>query len=92
MSSYTLEYLRKTNKRISEVAYKGKTLQAFNQELLVCRIFSLSVVYPAIKAHQRRIRFVVSAAHTMEQIDTTVNILHELGLKYGVINHAIVAT
>lgn len=66
-------------------------LQAFNKELYSRGIFSVSIFYPVVKPHEGRIRFVVSAAHTIEQIDTTVNILHELGLKYGVIKQAMVA-
>jgi 8-amino-7-oxononanoate synthase len=68
-----------------------KTLQAFNKELYSRGIFSVSIFYPVVKPHQGRIRFTLSAAHTMEQIDTTVKILHELGLKYGVIKQALLA-
>lgn len=66
-------------------------LQAFNKELFARGIFSVSVIYPAVKAHEGRIRFILSTAHTIQQIDTTVSVLHELALKYGLINQVMVA-
>jgi glycine C-acetyltransferase len=66
-------------------------LQAFNKQLFARGIFSVSVVYPAVKANEGRIRFILSVAHSIEQIDTTVSVLHELALKYGVIKQELVA-
>jgi glycine C-acetyltransferase len=62
-------------------------LLAFNKELYSRGIFSVSIVYPAVKPHEGRMRFILSAAHTKEQIDITVNTLYELGLKYGVVSN-----
>lgn len=66
-------------------------LLAFNKELYSRGIFSVSIFYPVVKPNEGRIRFILSAAHTKEQIDTTVNALHELGLKYGVITSQLIA-
>jgi 8-amino-7-oxononanoate synthase len=70
-----------------------ETLMAFNKELYARGIFSVSIFYPVVKPHEGRIRFILSVAHTKEQIDTTVNALYELGLKYGIIArvHALTA-
>ncbi|MBF2065455.1 MAG: pyridoxal phosphate-dependent aminotransferase family protein [Calothrix sp. C42_A2020_038] len=66
-------------------------LQAFNKELYSRGIFSVSIFYPVVKPHEGRIRFTLSTTHTKEHIDTTVKVLHELGLKHGVIKSEMVA-
>ncbi|MEA5570452.1 aminotransferase class I/II-fold pyridoxal phosphate-dependent enzyme [Calothrix sp. UHCC 0171] len=66
------------------------TLLAFNKELYARGIFSVSIFYPVVKPHEGRIRFILSAVHTKEQIDITVNALHELGLKYSLISRQLI--
>jgi glycine C-acetyltransferase len=61
------------------------TLLAFNRELFAMGIFSVSVVYPAVKPKEGRIRFIVNASHTMEHIDKTVQALNVLGQKYQLV-------
>lgn len=48
-------------------------------------IFSVPVVYPAVGAHEGRIRFIVNAHHTREQIDRTVAALSLHARKLGVL-------
>ena len=49
-------------------------------------IFSVSVFYPAVKPNEGRMRFIVTASHTEEQIEKTVEVLVRLGSKYGIIS------
>ena len=61
------------------------TLMAFNRELFEMGIFSVSVVYPAVKPKDGRIRFIINASHTKEHIDKTVQALEVLGKKYKIL-------
>ncbi len=61
------------------------TLLSFSKELYENGIFSVSVVYPAVKLTEGRLRFIVNASHTEEHIDRTVSVLGELGKKFGII-------
>ena len=61
-------------------------LLEFNRELFEAGVFSVSIVYPAVKATEGRIRFIVNAAHSYDQIDRTVAVLKALGLKYRLID------
>lgn len=60
-------------------------LFSFSRELYEKGVFSVAVAYPAVKLTEGRMRFIVNASHTMEQIDRTLSILKELGRKYGII-------
>ncbi|WP_156819953.1 aminotransferase class I/II-fold pyridoxal phosphate-dependent enzyme [Synechococcus sp. PCC 7336] len=62
-----------------------KLLQ-FNKELFERGIFSVSIVYPAVKPAEGRLRFILNASHTYEQIDRTLDALAHLGKKYGLIS------
>jgi len=48
-------------------------------------IFSVPVVYPAVGAHEGRIRFIVNAHHTRDQIERTVAALSLHARKLGVL-------
>ena len=48
-------------------------------------VFTNWIAYPGVKKGQGRLRFVVSAAHSFEQIDKTVECLVEVGKKLQVI-------
>lgn len=61
------------------------TLQAFGKDLYERGIFSVSVGFPAVKLNQGRVRFIVNASHTRDQIDRTLSVLTEAGRKYGLI-------
>lgn len=50
-------------------------------------IYSVPVTYPAVGLHEGRIRFIVNARHTREQIDQTVAILAGHARALGVIDH-----
>ncbi|MEH1769849.1 MAG: aminotransferase class I/II-fold pyridoxal phosphate-dependent enzyme [Nostoc sp.] len=60
-------------------------LMSLNKELFARGIFSVSLFYPIVKPKEGRIRFILSASHTKEQIDKTVNALQELSIKYNII-------
>lgn len=60
-------------------------LLPFNKELFEHGVFSVSVVYPAVKPKEGRIRLILNACHTYEQIDRTLEILASLGKQYGLI-------
>jgi glycine C-acetyltransferase len=62
-----------------------KTLYAFGKALYEKGVFSVSVAYPAVKITEGRLRFIVNASHTMEQIDSTLDVLAESGRALGLI-------
>ena len=63
----------------------AEQLLQFNKDLFEHGIFSVSVVYPAVKPKEGRIRLILNASHTYEQIDRTVEVLEHLGKQYGLI-------
>lgn len=65
-----------------------ETLLRFNKSLFEQGIFSVSIVYPAVKPTEGRIRLILNTAHTYEQIDYTVAVLKRLGKAYGVLPSA----
>ena len=65
-----------------------ETLLRFNKSLFEQGVFSVSIVYPAVKPTEGRIRLILNAAHTYEQIDHTVAILKKLGKAYGLLPSA----
>ncbi|MDD5456190.1 MAG: aminotransferase class I/II-fold pyridoxal phosphate-dependent enzyme [Candidatus Margulisbacteria bacterium] len=69
-----------------------QTLMTFNRELFSRGIFSVSVVYPAVKPKEGRIRLILNTSHTKTQIDKTVEILSELAEKYNIISKQNVST
>jgi glycine C-acetyltransferase len=52
-------------------------------ELFKGGVFSVPVAHPMVREHEGRIRFIVNARHTYEQIDKTVGLLRRLAVKYG---------
>ena len=48
-------------------------------------IFTVPVVYPAVGANEGRLRFIVNAHHTREQIDRTVDVLERHGRVLGIL-------
>jgi 8-amino-7-oxononanoate synthase len=62
-----------------------KTLYAFGKALYEKGVFSVSVAYPAVKITEGRLRFIVNASHTMEQIDGTLEVLAGSGRALGLI-------
>lgn len=63
----------------------SEQLLAFNKDLFEQGVFSVSVVYPAVKPTEGRIRLILNASHTYDHIDRTVDILARVGLKHGLI-------
>jgi len=53
-------------------------------------IFSIPITYPMVRKHEGRIRFILNARHTYEQIDNTIDVLSELAKKYQFLAPAIV--
>lgn len=49
-------------------------------------VFSVPIAHPMVRAHEGRIRFIVNARHTLEQIEETVNVLAELAAKYDLLS------
>lgn len=48
-------------------------------------VFSVPIAYPMVRAHEGRIRFIVNARHTHEQIDQTVAVLAKLAERYDLL-------
>lgn len=59
-----------------------------SKELYQRGIFSVAVIYPAVKLTEGRLRFTLTAAHTLEQIDRTVEELARLDGMYGIAQKA----
>ncbi len=55
-----------------------------SKELYERGIFSVAVTYPAVKLREGRLRFTLTAAHTQEQIDKTVDEMARLAEIYGI--------
>jgi glycine C-acetyltransferase len=49
-------------------------------------IFSVPVSFPVVPISEGRLRFTMTAAHSIEQIDRTLTTLENLGKKYGIIS------
>ena len=60
-------------------------LTAFETAMYRRGIFAVSVVYPAVKPNEGRIRLIVNDSHTYHDIDATVAILCELGKQFGIV-------
>lgn len=60
-------------------------LTRFETDMYREGIFAVSVVYPAVKPDEGRIRLIINCSHSYADIDATVGILARLGRKYGVI-------
>ncbi|BAY22528.1 AMP-binding enzyme [Calothrix sp. NIES-2100] len=60
-------------------------LHAFNRDLFAAGIFSIAIVYPGVKPSEGRIRFILNASHTYENIDRTLDVLEKLGQQYRLI-------
>jgi len=61
------------------------TLFAFSKSLYEGGIFSVTIVFPAVKRTEGRLRFIVNASHTYEQIDRTLEVLQNVARKLGII-------
>ncbi len=60
-------------------------LRTVVNELYEQGVYSTPIVYPAVKAHEGRIRLVLNYAHTKQQIDYTVETLEKICRKYQII-------
>ncbi|MGR3810269.1 aminotransferase class I/II-fold pyridoxal phosphate-dependent enzyme [Jiulongibacter sp. NS-SX5] len=60
-------------------------LLAFEKDLYAEGVFAVSIMYPAVKPTEGRIRMILNQRHTYEEIDKTIAILTKLALKYGMI-------
>lgn len=63
-----------------------KKLLRVCMELYKNGIFSIPISYPVVRENEGRIRFIVNANHTKEQINHTVRLLSEMALKYDLLN------
>lgn len=55
-----------------------------SKELYVEGVNAMPIVYPAVNENEARLRFFISAVHTKEDIDFTINKLKKVMDKYGV--------
>lgn len=65
------------------------TLTMFETEMYQKGIFAVSIIYPAVKHSEGRIRLIVNDLHSFEEIDETVEILVQLGIKHKIIEDNI---
>lgn len=62
-----------------------KALLRVTRELFERGVFTVAVTYPAVGLDEGRLRFIVSANHTREDIDETVNTLSDVARSHGLI-------
>lgn len=62
-----------------------KKLMKVCYELFKGGVFSVPIAHPMVREKEGRIRFIVNANHTRTQIDKTSYLLHELALKYDLL-------
>lgn len=59
--------------------------QEFSQELFEAGVFAMSIGYPTVPRGEARIRVMISAAHSKEDLDQGLAAFEEVGRKLGVI-------
>ena len=59
--------------------------QEFSQELFAAGVFAMSIGYPTVPRGEARIRVMISAAHSREDLDQGLAAFEEVGRKLGVI-------
>jgi 7-keto-8-aminopelargonate synthetase-like enzyme len=64
--------------------FDEELLQKLSTELYLQNIFTVSVVYPAVKLGKGLLRFIVTSTHTKYQIEKTVRVLTELFEKFEI--------
>lgn len=60
-------------------------LSSMSDEFIRQGIYMIPVVYPAVSPRDARFRFIVTAAHTKEQIDYTLDVIKNVGKQFGLI-------
>lgn len=66
------------------VGDEAKTMQ-FSKALLENGVFVSGIVFPTVKKGTGRLRCMISASHTFEQLDTAVNIISNVGKQLNII-------
>jgi glycine C-acetyltransferase len=62
------------------------TLKKMSRDLHEDGIYTNAIPYPAVAKGQERFRISVMATHTMEDLNTTLEVLEKLGRKHGIID------
>ncbi|MDD6920412.1 MAG: glycine C-acetyltransferase [Eubacteriales bacterium] len=57
----------------------------FSKELYNRGVFAQSIVYPTVAKDKARVRTIITAGHTKEELDKALNIIEELGKEKGII-------
>ena len=60
--------------------------QQFSRELFENGLFAMSIGFPTVPKGKARIRVMISAAHTRDDLDKGLEIFTTVGRKLGVIN------
>jgi len=60
-------------------------IKRMEKDLFEQGIFTVAITYPAVKSTEVRFRFIINNSHTMQDIDSLIKILYELGKKYDLI-------
>ena len=61
--------------------------QRFSEELMREGILALPIIYPLVARDKARIRTIISAVHTMEDLDFALKSFEKVGKKLGVIHN-----
>jgi len=64
---------------------ESSVAKKFSQELFVEGVFALPIVFPMVAQGKARIRTMMTAAHTKEDLDFALGIIEKVGQKLGVV-------
>ena len=67
---------------------EAKTAHAFSRELFREGLMATGIGYPTVPEGKARIRTIVTATHTVEQLDRAVEILTRVGKRMGIVKAA----
>ncbi len=70
------------------MAGEAKTAHAFSRELFQEGLMATGIGYPTVPEGKARVRTIVTATHTVEQLDRAVEILTRVGRRMGIVKVA----
>jgi glycine C-acetyltransferase len=63
----------------------GKTTMEFSRELFKNGVLGTGIAFPTVPEGKARVRTIMTATHTREQLDQALQVLEKVGKKMGII-------